>query len=63
LLENKTNLMVLFFTLRVPQMDHEGFFDAGPKAVKIEYEVIPKSKLDTKIIMIVAVSMCDLFYL
>ena len=32
------------------------FFDAGPKAVYIEYVVIPKSKLDTKITIIVAVS-------
>ena len=39
------------------------FFEAGPKAVKIEYEVIPKSRLDTKIITIVAVSMYDLIYL
>ena len=31
--------------------------DVGPKAVYIEYVVIPRSKLDTKIIIIVAVSM------
>jgi len=31
--------------------------EAGPKAVYTEYAVIPKSKLDTKITRIVAVSM------
>jgi hypothetical protein len=31
--------------------------EAGPKAVYTEYAVIPKSKLDTKITIIVAVSM------
>jgi len=55
--------MVLIFILRVLRMDHEDFFDAGPNAVKIEYDVIPKSKLETKIIIIVAVSICDLCYL
>ena len=34
-----------------------------PKAVKIEYEVIPKSKLDTKMMRIVAVSMFNLYCL
>jgi len=38
-------------------MDHANFFEAGPNAVYIEYVVIPKSKLDTKITIIVAVSM------
>jgi len=32
------------------------FFEAGPNAVYKEYVVIPKSKLDTKITIIVAVS-------
>jgi hypothetical protein len=31
--------------------------EAGPKAVYTEYAVIPKSKLETKITRIVAVSM------
>jgi hypothetical protein len=38
-------------------MDHVNFFDVGPKAVYTEYVVIPTSKLDTKITIIVAVSM------
>jgi len=55
--------MVLFFNLHVLQMDREDFFEAGPKAVKIEYDVMPKSKLDTKIMRIVAVSMFNLYCL
>jgi len=56
-LKNKTILlMVLFFNLHVPQKDHVSFFEVGPKAVYTEYAVIPRSKLETKITIIVAVS-------
>jgi len=48
--------MVLLFNLHVPQKDHVNFLEAGPKAVYTEYAVIPRSKLDTKITIIVAVS-------